>query len=106
MLSLDVYLPSPRPATPSRPLLVVHGGFWAAGQRGEASLASRRLADLGFTVFDVEYRIAPQPNWQTALGDVKCAIGWVKQHADDRRLERRPEEGGAAGPLRGRATWR
>jgi acetyl esterase/lipase len=81
LLSLDVYLPTPRPATPSRPLLVVHGGFWAAGQRGEASLASRALADRGFTVFDVEYRIAPQPNWQTALGDVKCAIGWVKQHA-------------------------
>jgi acetyl esterase/lipase len=81
VLSLDVYLPSPRPATPSRPLLVVHGGFWAAGQRGEAALASRALAERGFTVFDVEYRIAPQPNWQTALGDVKCAIGWVKQHA-------------------------
>jgi acetyl esterase/lipase len=81
VLSLDVYLPTPRPATPSRPLLVVHGGFWAAGQRGEASLASRALADRGLTVFDVEYRIAPQPNWQTALGDVKCAIGWVKQHA-------------------------
>ena len=81
VLSLDVYLPSPRPATPGRPLLVLHGGFWAAGQRGEASLASRALADRGFTVFDVEYRIAPQPNWQTALGDVKCAIGWVKQHA-------------------------
>ncbi len=62
-------------------MLVVHGGFWAAGQRGEASLASRALAERGFTVFDVEYRIAPQPNWQTALGDVKCAIGWVKQHA-------------------------
>ena len=81
VLSLDVYLPTPRPATPSRPLLVVHGGFWAAGQRGEASLASRALAERGFTVFDVEYRIAPQPNWQTAVGDVKCAIGWVKQHA-------------------------
>ena len=81
VLSLDVYLPTPRPATPSRPLVVVHGGFWSAGQRGEASLASRALAERGFTVFDVEYRIAPQPNWQTALGDVKCAIGWVKQHA-------------------------
>ena len=81
VLSLDVYLPSPRPATPSRPLLVVNGGFWAAGQRGEASLASRALAERGFTVFDVEYRIAPKPNWQTALGDMKCAIGWVKQHA-------------------------
>ena len=81
VLSLDVYLPSPRPATPSRPLLVVHGGFWSAGQRGEASLASRALAEHGFTVFDVEYRLGPQPNWQSAVGDVKCAIGWVKQHA-------------------------
>ena len=49
---------------------------------GEAAIQSRRLADLGFTVFDVQYRITPQPNWQTATGDVKCAIGWVKQHAD------------------------
>lgn len=80
-LSLDVYLPAPRPATPSRPLLVVHGGFWQAGQRGEASLQSRHWADLGYTVFDVEYRLAPQPNWQAAVGDVKCAVGWVKQHA-------------------------
>jgi acetyl esterase/lipase len=81
-LALDVYLPRTRPATPGRAVVVVHGGFWAAGRKGEATLASRRLADLGFTVFDVEYRITPQPNWKTATGDVKCAIGWVKQHAD------------------------
>jgi acetyl esterase/lipase len=80
-LALDVYLPRQRPATPGRPLLVVHGGFWGAGDKGEAPIASRRLADLGFTVFDVQYRVSPQPNWQTATGDVKCAIGWVKQHA-------------------------
>ena len=81
VLSLDVYLPTPRPVTPGRPLIVVHGGFWAAGQRGEATLASRRLADLGFTVFDVDYRLSPQPNWATSVADVKCAVGWVKQHA-------------------------
>jgi acetyl esterase/lipase len=81
-LALDVYLPRERPKTPGRPVLVIHGGFWAAGEKGEAALTSRRLADLGFTVFDVQYRISPQPNWKTATGDVKCAIGWVKQHAD------------------------
>ena len=81
-LALDVYLSHARPAKPGRPLVVIHGGFWAAGQKGEATLASRRLADLGFTVFDIQYRISPQPNWKTATGDVKCAIGWVKQHAD------------------------
>jgi len=80
-LSLDVYLPSPRPAIATRPILVVHGGFWSAGQRGEAALTSRHLAELGFTVFDVEYRLAPQPNWKSAIGDLKCAIGWVKRHA-------------------------
>jgi acetyl esterase/lipase len=81
-LALDVYLPRVRPATPGRPVLVIHGGFWAAGQKGEAPLASQRLADLGFTVFDVQYRISPQPNWKSATGDVKCAIGWIKQHAE------------------------
>ena len=81
-LELDVYLPRARPRAPGRAVVVVHGGFWSAGQKGEATLASRRLADLGFTVFDVQYRIAPQPNWKLATGDVKCAIGWVKQHAD------------------------
>jgi acetyl esterase/lipase len=81
-LALDVYLPRERSKTPGRPILVIHGGFWAAGQPGEATLESSSLADLGFTVFDVQYRITPQPNWKTATGDVKCAIGWVKQHAD------------------------
>jgi acetyl esterase/lipase len=81
-LALDVYLPRVRPTTPGRAVLVIHGGFWSAGEKGEATLQSQRLADHGFTVFDVQYRITPQPNWQTATGDVKCAIGWVKQHAD------------------------
>jgi acetyl esterase/lipase len=80
-LALDVYLPPGRASSATRPLLVIHGGFWSAGRNGEAALASRRLAELGFTVFDLDYRIAPQPNWQTAVGDVKCAIGWIKSHA-------------------------
>ena len=80
-LALDVYLPRERPRTPGRALLVIHGGFWAAGEKGQASIQSQRLAELGFTVFDVQYRISPQPNWKAATGDVKCAIGWVKQHA-------------------------
>jgi acetyl esterase/lipase len=44
-------------------------------------LASQWLADHGYTVFDVEYRTAPQPNWKTATGEMKCAIGWIKRHA-------------------------
>ena len=35
----------------------------------------------GYAVFDIDYRLAPQPNYLTATGDVKCAVLWVKQHA-------------------------
>ena len=82
-LSMDVYAPSPvaPPGKPTRAILVAHGGSWSAGDKGDASLASRWLADHGFTVFDVEYRTAPQPNWKAAVGDIKCAIGWIKGHA-------------------------
>ena len=81
-LALDVYLPRARPATPGRAGAGGSRRLLVRGREGRGGAASRRLADLGFTVFDVQYRISPQPNWQTATGDVKCAIGWVKQHAD------------------------
>ena len=47
VLSLDVYLPSPRPATPSRPLLVVHGGFWAAGSAARPRSPAGRWPSVG-----------------------------------------------------------
>jgi len=80
-LGLDVYAPPTVPAQGTRAIIVVHGGSWSAGEKGDASRASKFLADHGFTVFDVQYRIAPQPNWKSATGDLKCAIGWIKQHA-------------------------
>lgn len=83
-LGLDVYVPdgsAPGTKVPTPAVLVVHGGGWSAGEKGDASLFSQFLAGHGYTVFDVQYRLAPQPNWKTATGDVKCAVGWVKQHA-------------------------
>jgi acetyl esterase/lipase len=81
-LALDVYRPPPWP-TPVPAIVVVHGGGWSNGDKGELSRTSERLAAAGFAVFDIQYRLAPQPNWQTATGDVKCAVAWVKQHAGE-----------------------
>jgi acetyl esterase/lipase len=80
-LGLDVYLPRTAPGSATRAILIAHGGGWSSGDKGDASQFSQDLADRGFTVFDIEYRTAPQPNWKAATGDVKCAVGWVKQHA-------------------------
>jgi acetyl esterase/lipase len=82
-LQLDFYRPAPvGPAGDPLPaVIVVHGGGWSKGDKGEAALWNRWLARRGFAVFDIQYRLAPQPNWRTATGDVKCAIGWVKESA-------------------------
>jgi acetyl esterase/lipase len=79
-LALDLYRPSPASAA-SPAIIVVHGGGWSAGDKGENSRNSRWLANQGFAVFDIQYRLAGPPTWQTAVGDVKCAIGWVKEKA-------------------------
>jgi acetyl esterase/lipase len=79
-LLLDVYRPTaPTKRVPA--VIVVHGGGWSADDKGDAPRASAWLAAHGYAVFDIQYRTSPQPNWKTALGDVKCAIGWVKRRA-------------------------
>jgi acetyl esterase/lipase len=86
-LALDVYRPAAAPGArvpagvPA--ILVLHEGGWSAGDKGSAPRMSARLAASGWAVFDAQYRLAPQPNWKTAIGDVKCAIGWVKRHAKE-----------------------
>ena len=79
-LDLDIYLPedsrTERPA-----IIIIHGGSWSGGVKSDFPWWNHWLTEHGFAVFDIEYRLAPQPNWQTATADVKCAIGWVKRNA-------------------------
>jgi acetyl esterase/lipase len=79
-LNLDIYLPEDAQA--GRPaIIIIHGGSWSGGVKSDFPWWNHWFAQHGFAVFDIEYRIAPQPNWQTATADVKCAIAWVKRNA-------------------------
>lgn len=79
-LKADVYLPdTPAPGKPV--LLYVHGGSWNSGTRADSAPWLRWMADQGVAVFSVDYRLAPPPRWQDAVGDVKCALGWVRGKA-------------------------
>lgn len=100
-LLLDVW----RTLTPAlHPAIVkVHGGGWVSGDRGQAYLWDSFLNDLGFDVFDVEYRmvgdVPPGTDWQVSVADTKCAIGWVAAHAADYGVDpaRISTFGGSAG---------
>ena len=73
---LDIAATERRPA-----VIVVHGGAWHSGERSDFPSWDAWLADKGYVVFDIDYRLSPPPSWQDAPADVACALGWVKENA-------------------------
>jgi acetyl esterase/lipase len=87
-LFLDVYPAAGAEAgSARRSIVIIHGGGWSAGDKGEGSRASAWLSEQGFHVFDVQYRLVPHGRWNEAVADVKCAVGWVKRNASARFRE-------------------
>ena len=80
-LKLDAYLPTQTNANSGASVIVVHGGAWARGERSDFPQWNALLAASGYTVFDIDYRLSPQPNYLMATADVKCAISWIQQNA-------------------------
>jgi acetyl esterase/lipase len=82
-LELDVYQPSaPTKAHPA--LLVVHGGGWRHGRRSDLAQYDLWLAGLGYTVFDLDYRLADGTvHFPLPVEDIETALEWIKQHALD-----------------------
>jgi len=87
-LELDLWR-TVRPNTGTlRPAIVwVHGGAWTHGNRSMLPDWNRWLNELGYEVFDVEYRMPPPVRWQDEVGDVKSALGWVAVHAAEYHVD-------------------
>lgn len=81
-LKMDVFAPQIVNENNGAAIISVHGG-WNGRTRNDFPQWNAWLAANGFTVFDVDYRLAPQPNYLTATADVKCAVLWIKEHADE-----------------------
>ena len=87
-LKLDAYYPS---ASNDRwPALVyVHGGSWTGGDKRSPITAHERFAlvEAGFLVVSVNYRLAPEHKFPAMIEDVKCAIRYLRAHADEYNLD-------------------
>ncbi|MCX2732709.1 alpha/beta hydrolase [Saccharopolyspora sp. NFXS83] len=91
---------SPPRAGAARPAVVwVHGGGFSAGSRFEQRALYRYLADRGYPVISIDYRLAPPPRWRDATSDVVCALSWITEHAAELGVDpsRLVLSGGSAG---------
>lgn len=87
-LKLDVWPAHGDSKTSLHPAVIkVHGGGWVEGNRGNTPHWNQWLSELGYTVFDVEYRMPPQAGWKDEVADVKSAIGWVAEHANTYNID-------------------
>jgi acetyl esterase/lipase len=81
--TLDVY--RRRDHAGRAPTLVhVHGGSWMHGRKErQAKPLTWYLARQGWVVVSVNYRLSPKATFPDHSDDVKAAVVWVREHADE-----------------------
>jgi acetyl esterase/lipase len=98
-LALDVFLP-PSGGTGRPAVVQIHGGAWVIGDKREQGLPLlSHMAGRGWVGFNVNYRLSPGATFPDHLVDIKRAIQWIREHADDYGIDPRfiAVTGGSAG---------
>jgi len=68
-----------RPAAPC--VIVIHGGGWDSGDRGQLAGFNHWLAGQGYAVAAINYRLAPKFPWPAQREDTRAALAYLKAHA-------------------------
>jgi acetyl esterase/lipase len=80
-LPLDFYPASGRRRAPC--VVLVHGGGWDSGDRGQLPQLNHWLARQGYAVAAISYRLAPKFQWPAQREDVEAAIAFLKAKAGE-----------------------
>jgi len=93
-LTLDLALP--RSGGPFPTLVTVPGGGWEwIAQPELMHVLDEQLADQGFAVADVLYRLAPRDKYPAQIEDCKAAVRWLRANAAQYNID--PERIGTLG---------
>ncbi len=79
---LDLYRPAPAADGGPVPLVVlIHGGAFAFGDKGEMDVHVRALVGHGYAVASLNYRMVPEATYPAAVDDVRAAVRWLRAGA-------------------------
>ena len=84
-LRLDVYKPVDSAPGDRRPgILMIHGGAWVIGDKREQGIPLlNHLAANGWVGVNANYRLSPRSPFPDHLVDIKHAIAWYREHAEE-----------------------
>lgn len=79
---LDVYYPEG--TTEKLPVIIdIHGGGFMYGDKELNKIYCLTLAQKGYVVFNMSYRLYPEVVVKDQLWDISNALIWIKEHLDD-----------------------
>jgi acetyl esterase/lipase len=94
--SLKLDLARPREVHGKLPaVLLIHGGGWQAGHKNSLRPMTREFAQAGYFCATVGYRLAPKHRAPAQIEDCKCAVRWLRAHAEELGVD--PQRVGAMG---------
>lgn len=79
-LLLDVIRPQ-NAKQPTPVVLFVHGGGWKGGDKKSGHRHAGWLADEGFAVVSINYRLTDVAQWPAQINDCYEAVRWVRRNA-------------------------
>lgn len=85
-LLADVYLP--QTGQLSHPtILLIHGGGWASRSKEDMQWSAEYFSRRGYTVVNVNYRLAPKHLYPAPLIDLKTAYEWMLSNKENFRID-------------------
>lgn len=96
-LGMDLLIPQTKEPKPA--VLVIPGGGFINANKDSYIQERMRLAEAGYVVASMEYRVAPTATFPAGLEDVKAAVRYLRAHAEQFSLDpaRIAVLGGSAG---------
>ena len=88
-LLMDIYKPD-RPQQETSPaVLYLHAGIWALGNRNTVGgpVEFEELVSRGYVVATMDYSLAPSHLFPAQIEDAKCAVRYLRSHADDHGID-------------------
>ncbi|OLC46935.1 MAG: hypothetical protein AUH43_12790 [Acidobacteria bacterium 13_1_40CM_65_14] len=82
---LDIY--AQRGQSPTPTVIFIHGGGWVQGTKEGSVLTVLPYIAMGYSVVNVEYRLANVSLAPAAIEDCRCALRWVVAHAKEYNLD-------------------
>lgn len=80
-LQLDLYTPAKREGK-APAIVFLHGGGWSGGKRRDLRFYAAEFAGRGLVAICPSYRLSREAPFPAAVEDVKCAVRWLRAHAE------------------------